>query len=351
MQHNLTARQLLTDALNGETPVITPLSCGSWMTGDPYTDDLYADPWKRLYDRGLGLSHHCQVTRHIEHGVEETVKEENRDGNLFIIREKRTPVGNLRHVRKNGWVTEHWIKTRKDYRVMTWIVENTEQISCYEEYSKELARLGELGVVVILASRTPIMSINVDWAGLEQFCMDIALQIEELYELYEAGKKFFLEETRLIAGGPGRFVKWPENLTSSMLGPERYDELLTPVYEEAVPIMEEAGKRVMVHYDGALSGVADRIAAAPVHIIESLTEPPEGDMSYDGCRKVWPDKTFWGNINQGIHSLPESGIRRAIMDRRRRAGKTAFAFEAYETLPVNWADTFPVILDTLQAMD
>ena len=70
------------------------------------------------------------------------------------------------------------------------------------------------------------MSINVDWAGTQQFCLDVAMEVPELFDLYEARKKLILEEFRLIAEGPGRFVKIWENLTISMLGPKRYEELL-----------------------------------------------------------------------------------------------------------------------------
>ena len=347
----MTTRQLLTDALNGHTPARTPLSCGSWMPGDPYSDDLFADKWKCLYDQGLGFSHHCQIIRQIEHGVKETVERQEKNGDLYAIQKKGTPLGTLQQVEKNGWVIEHWIKTHHDYKIMKWIVENTEQTTCYEEYEKQLQRIADYGIIIIFASRTPAKSINVDWAGTETFCMDIALQVPELYELYEARKKFFFEEARLIAAGPGRFVKWPENLSAAMLGPQRYDELLAPVYKEAIPIMEQGRKRVMVHYDGTLAAVADRIALAPFHILESLTEPIEGDMMYDQCRKAWPDKTFWGNINQGVFALPEPELRQAIIDKRHRAGKKAFAFEVYENLPANWEETIPIILDTLCALD
>jgi len=151
--------------------------------------------------------------------------------------------------------------------------------------------LGDWRLAVIRASRTPVMMINVDWAGTQQFCLDVAMEIPELFELYEARKKLFLKETELIAKGLGQFVKWLENLTISMLGPQRYGDLLVSVYNKAVPILDKAGKRVMVHYDGALSVIADQIVAAPFHMIESLTEPPEGNMMYDKCRAAWPLKS------------------------------------------------------------
>jgi hypothetical protein len=191
----------------------------------------------------------------------------------------------------------------------------------------------------------------VDWAGTQQFCLDVAMGVDELFELYEAQKELFLEETRLIAEGPGEFVKWFENLTISMLGPQRYDDLLVSVYEEAIPMLEAAGKRVMVHYDGALSVIRDEIARAPFHIIESLTEPPEGDMTYDECRSAWPDKAFWGNINVDLYYRSEDELRDAVIAMRKRAGKRAFAFEISEDLPRNWRESIPVVLETLETLD
>jgi hypothetical protein len=146
-------------------------------------------------------------------------------------------------------------------------------------------------------------------------------------------------------------VKWFENLTISMLGPRRYGDLLVPVYDEAVPILERGDKRVMVHYDGALQVIADQIAAAPFHMIESLTEPPEGNMLYDVCRAAWPDKVFWANINVDLFSGPTEGLRQAVIDKRRRAGKKAFAFEISEDLPANWRETVPIVLETLKELE
>jgi hypothetical protein len=194
------------------------------------------------------------------------------------------------------------------------------------------------------------MSINVDWAGTQQFCLDVALELDELMALYEAEKKLFLEETRLIAEGPGRFVKWFENLTIGMLGPQRYRDLLVSVYDEAVPILDQAGKRVMVHYDGALSVIADDIAEAPFHMVESLTEPPEGDMHYDECRAAWPDKVLWANVNVELYHLPETELRETLVAKRERAGKRAFAFEISEDWPDNWETCVPVMVDALREL-
>jgi hypothetical protein len=340
-------------ALDGQVPEKTPLTFYSWMvTGD--CDDknvlLFSDPWKRLCDMGLGICHHCRIIKEIQHGVTNSIETQHAGNDVIEIHTKETPVGSLRQVFKNGWHLEYWIKTPQDYKILTWVMNNTELVCSPDVYEKTQSMLGQQGIAVILASRTPVMSINIDWVGTEQFCMDLVSELPELFELYEVRKKLFLEETKLIAQSPGKYVKWLENLTVSMLGPSRYGTLLMPIYKQCVPILESSGKRVMVHYDGALSVIADQIANAPFHIIDSLTEPPEGDMTYEQCRKAWPDKVFWANINVDLFHQPESKLRQAVIDKRNRAGKRGLAFEISEDMPANAQSSIPIVLDTLKQL-
>jgi len=340
------ARERLAAALEGGTPDRTPYSIYSWMMNREAEKDKSA--WERVLDQGLALCHHCSTVQHIEHGVTSSVTEEKRGNDTFTIHKRETAVGTLQMVRRNGWHHEDWIKTPGDYAIRQWMIENTELTPNYQAYEEADAFVGDRGVPVVCGSRTPAMSINVDWAGTERFCMDLALEVPELYALYEAQKTLFLEETRLLAEGPGRFVKWFENLTISMLGPTRYAQLLLSVYDQAVPLLEQGGKRVMVHYDGGLRVIADQIAAAPFHMIESLTEAPEGDMTYRECRDAWPDKVLWGNINVDLYYGSMSRLREEVVAKRDRAGKRGFAFEVSEDLPKGWENSIPVVLETLE---
>jgi hypothetical protein len=350
----MSTRENIITALNGDTPNVTPLTFYSWMvTMDKKEKEplLFEDQWKRLYDMGLGICHHVRVIKEVQHGVKDRVETQRVGTDTIETHIKETPVGTIRQSFKNGWHHEYWIKSPQDYKVMSWIMDNTELVPCYEEFHRGEDLVGDHGLAVMLASRTPAMSINVDWAGTEQFCMDVALEVPEMMELYEARKKLFVQEAELIAKGPGRFVKWLENLTISMLGPKKYGQLLMPIYEECVPIYEAANKRVMVHYDGALSVIKDQIAKAPFHMIESLTEAPEGDMPYDQCREAWPDKVFWANINVDLYAQPAEVLAKAVIDKRRRAGKRGLVFGISEDMPANYAESVPVVLKTLKEMD
>ena len=357
----MTHRENLLAVLDGKTPERTVLTAFEWVMERAITlDDIAAriasPDWRALLDRGLLITHHCDILEAVEHGVVNTTEEKIEHGENICIMRKKTPVGELRKVTRNGWHSEDWIKEPEDYLVWKWIAENTEILPRYERYAKAEAVLGEHGVIMLTGSgnwlhRSPAMKINVDIAGTQQFCMDVAQEVPELFELYEVLKKQFLLEQRMIAAGPGAYVKWCENLTISMLGPDRFEDLLVTVYREAVPILEAAGKRVFVHYDGALRCIADQIAAAPFHGIDSLTEPVEGDMTYDECRAAWPDLTFLANINVDLYSQPAEKLREAVIEKRRRAGKHAFAFEISEDLPANWKQSIPVVLDALAELD
>ena len=352
-----TPRELLTTFLEGGTPERTPYSIYQWFFEDPRYP---IEAWKPLLERGLGISTGCATVKRIEHGVINDSDTWLEGSSRYIRLRKETPVGTLQQITVYptgpdagilGWTKEEWIKTPADYKIRQWIIEHTELIPQYEAFEIAEAGIGSQGVVIVEGSRTPAMSICVDWAGTERFCLDIGEEVEELFALYEAQKKLFIEETRLIAAGPGRFVRWLENLTISTLGTKRYENFLLNIYQEAVPFLEAAGKRVMVHYDGELKVIRNQIAKAPFHMIESLTEPPEGNMTYDECRLAWPEKGFWGNINVELYGRSPEELAEQVIAKRERAGKRALAFEISEDVPANWRESVPVVLETLESLD
>jgi hypothetical protein len=340
----MTTRERLFTALTGGTPDRTPFTfIDRWMG-----TDMDAPAWRRLMDQGLGVVCDVKCVRAIEHGVRDTHETLIRDGVTCACHTRHTPVGSIHEMHTNGWKTDYFVKEPRDYKVLQWIVEHTELVADYDPQRQADARAGSFGVAPVVGSRSPMLGINVEWTGAEQFALDLAQETPELFELFHARRRLFLEETRLIARGPGDFVKWIENLMASLMGPRRYRDWVVSVYRDAVPILEAAGKRVFVHYDGVLSVLRDEIADAPFHGIESLTEPPEGDMMYDECRAAWPDKVFWANLNLGCYSLPPDQLRAEVRAKLARAGRRGVVLGMSEDLPGNWQQTIPVILDELQ---
>lgn len=343
----MTTRENLIAVFDGETPERTPFYTYHW-----FGHDFLRAGRPDLFEKGMGWKEHCYCVNYKEHGVETEIEEVTKGRDVYKITRKKTPVGSIQKVQRNGWHHEDWIKEPEDYDVRRWIVENTELVPNWDKYYECEERMGDTGVTVMLSdetnARSPLMSINIDYAGTEQFCMDMGEELEELLALYEAQMKQFEEEMKLFAQGPGKYVKLFENLSIDMLGPNRYRDYLVPAYKKAMEILEPAGKRLMVHYDGQLQIIKDQIAAAPFNMVESLTEPPEGNMMYDECREAWQDKTLLCHINLDLYNRSDEVMREAVRGKRERLGKKATAFSISEALPPNWETKVEIILDELE---
>lgn len=343
----MTPRERITAVLNGEAPDRTPFSIYGWFFQDRWDQPEICD----LSARGLVRQEHVRTYHLIEHEVRREHERREQGADVFDVHHLHTPVGSLRMVRRNGWHHEDWIKTPADYRIRRWIVEHTEVAPAPEPFDIAEQAVGDGGVTTVDLSRSPMMSINIDWAGTQQFSLDLAEGVDELMELFEAQKALFLAEARQVASGPGRFVKVFENLTIGMLGPQRYRDHLLSVYREAFPLLRAADKRVFVHYDGALAAIRDDIAQASFDGIESIHEPPEGDLTLDACRAAWPDKVLWAGVNLHLFDLPLDALKQEIAAKRERAGKAGVAFEISEDLPAKWAIGIPAVLETLEQLD
>jgi len=83
--------------------------------------------------------------------------------------------------------------------------------------------------------------------------------------------------------------------------------------------------------------------------LESLTEPPEGDLTLAQARAALPDKVFWANINVGVYALPPADLRRWVREHVQATAPDGhgLAFEISEDLPPNWREAIPVVLESL----
>jgi hypothetical protein len=74
-------------------------------------------------------------------------------------------------------------------------------------------------------------------------------------------------------------------------------------------------------------------------------------MTYDECRRLWPDLVFWANINVDLYYRPAEELSQAVASKRERAGKRGLAFEISEDLPTTWQESIPIVLQTLRELE
>ena len=104
----------------------------------------------------------------------------------------------------------------------------------------------------------------------------------------------------------------------------------------------------MVHYDGKLRVIAGDIAGLPLDI-DSLTPPPEGDMSVGAARAAWPDKFLWLHPPLGWYRLPRKQLVERIRQMVGDAGPRRYCLMISEDVPPDWQVTLPAVLEALAA--
>ncbi|MEI6972003.1 MAG: hypothetical protein WCL44_10860 [bacterium] len=339
----MTPRDNLIAALDGRRPERIPYTINQeFVTGDP--------AWERLFESGLCPIPYVHTVREEMTGVErvvEPVRWQGQHARRVIL---RTPMGDISQIEVNGWVQEYYLKSPADYRAMAHIVRNTRLTLDPAGFEAAERQVGDRGLALVGVGRSPMQTILVDFAGLEAFSYHMADGFPELFELAEALEAQLLERCRLTAAGPGRFISLLENFTAESWGAARFRQYHLPVYAKLLPIFAAAGKRVFPHCDGQLDCVAEALAGTEFAGIESLTEPPEGDMTLMRARGAFRDKVFWANINVGVYALPMEEFRRWVRERVQAAAPDGcgLVFEISEDLPANWREAIPVALEVLR---
>lgn len=338
-------RARICSVLEGQAPDRIPLGI--------YEEFVDRDPlWSDLVSRGLTVISEAPTFREVRSGLEIVRRREpwrDEEGERLIY---HTSVGEISQFSVRGWVQEYFLRTPKDYRVMTHIVKNTRVQASPELFLAKQREAGDAGFTFHCLGRSPMQTMLVDYAGLEQFSYHLGEGFPELFELYEALTELLLQRCRVAAAGPGRYVSLLENLTAEQCGPRRFARYHLPVYAKMLPIMHAGGKKVYAHFDGQLACLAGLIAETDLDGIESLTGPPEGDMTYAQARAAWPDKVFWGNINVGAYDLPPDLLRRRVSELARQAApdRRNLILEVSEDLPVQWRESLPIVLEALESV-
>ena len=340
----MTNRERLIAALEGERPDIIPLTINEqFVQENPSTE------WEKLYKMGLCMIPYLSTVQEYTSNVEYLKKTEMWKGQLAERHIIKTPAGEISQVLLNGWVQEFYLKTPEDYRVMEYIIRNTQMELSPQSFIDTEKELGDNGITLIGMGRTPMQTIMIDYVGLEEFAFHLADGFPELFSLQEALMDRLMERCRLIAKGPGRYVSLLENLTSECWGPERFAQYHMPVYEKIIPILHSGEKKVYAHCDGNLNCLARLLNQTGIDGIESITPPPEGDMTYEEARKAMPGKMFWANINVSNYSLPSVELRKKVIEFMHQASPDGrnLAFEISEDCPPNWSESIPIVLETL----
>ncbi len=336
-------RKRLHDASEGQ-PITAPV----FAVYDWFVEHRSID-WPSLFALGLGQIMHADVIKYerphlrIEEKRSMASGVERRD--VWWI----TDIGKLHEYYIGEWRQEHLIKEPRDYAILQRALTGAVITASMEQFLRKDSVAGGNGITIAQLDRTPLQQIQIDYAGLEHFSMDLAVEQPELMELLELMNEQKLEEFRVVKKLPIEHIKLWENLSIETIGPLRYRQHLVPIYEKILDVLEGSGKKLQVHYDGKLQDISADIARLRFDGIDSLTPAPEGDMPIAEARRLWPGKFLWLHPSLSYYHKEKSELQHTFREMVRQAGPSRYCMMISEDVPPNWEQTVPWILEALNS--
>jgi uroporphyrinogen-III decarboxylase len=170
--------------------------------------------------------------------------------------------------------------------------------------------------------------------GMERFSFDYYQQRDLFDSLHNTMLKRYEELFAFAVEAPVDLLLFGDNITSDVVGEERYRNYCMPVYKRLKGLAGGTGKKLGVHMDGRLARLTEAIAESEFDIVEALTPPPMGDISVKEAREVWPDKALWINFTSSVHLEKSEVIEAHTKQLLEEAGsKRGFAIGVTEDAP------------------
>ena len=331
----MNVKERILTAMHWGEPDRVPLTVYEWMLPRGTTERL-------LREHGVGLIVRFPPQR-IEHrNVEILTREYQEQGKKLIRRTIRTPVGEVWQTLEpdpaygtSNWIQEHFIKSPDDYRVIESYYRDAIYHDNFDAIREAQRRVGGDGIVLVRVAKSPIQEMLYQLMGYEQFAIDYHERRAAFDSLHAVMAKRYEELYDLAARSPVEILQLGDNLSSDVVGKDRYRNYLMPEYRKIMALLTGTGKKLAVHMDGRLQSLVDEIAAAEFDIVEAMTPPPMGDVSVREARRRWPNKALWINFTSSMHIEPPAVIEAHTRELLAEAGgKRGFGISVTEDAPV-----------------
>jgi hypothetical protein len=182
---------------------------------------------------------------------------------------------------ESWFITSFPIKSREDYKIFAFIVENMPLEPNYEAIQAEIDLLGEDGLSLPQISPflcTPFQSLLDNFVGPQQLYLDLADYPDEVETLLAAMAEKAVKAVDIAAESPAEaFISW-ETSSTQYISPKYFSRYILPEFNHWGEILHAAGKLLVHHACGHLKAILPMLAAGNADAIESVTPPPTGNV-------------------------------------------------------------------------
>ena len=289
-----------------------------------------------------------------------TIHYRGEDGVLRQRRVWQTPKGSLSEVYRVlpddpripeqllPWYEEYLFKGREDYARLELMIRSRRYYPCYEAFSRAQSETGGdvfLKPSVGATGYSPLMEIIYTIMGLERFSIEWHIHRDKVMHLYETLVEDHRKFYPLVAESPALLVNYCGNVSTEIIGLDRFEKYIVPHYNELADLLHERGKLLAVHLDRNNKSFATTIAESRIDCIEAFTPFPNSDMSVAEARAAWPDKILWINFPSATHLTDTATIEETTRQILREAAPgNRFLIGITEAVPTDrWQASFRAI--------
>jgi hypothetical protein len=315
-----------------------------------------AEVWNILGQNRMGLLRWCWPHRAEPHHTrfEETPIE--KDGRRGLRITLHTPKGNLtcekfyEPVYNSAATAKHFVQDIQDYDIVDAYLEDSAIVFDPSSYRKALKELGENGLPLLAVDRTAWQQLWVQWVGIEDLSYHFAEHEDRLMRtvgLLEKRERAIMDCACKMCP---EFVDIPDNITASMIGPEKFQRFCIPIYRELSERLAETGALAFCHMDGNLKPLWDKIGQSGLGGLDSMSPPPDNDTSVGEAHAMWPNMRICINFPSSVHLMAPERIRKHTREILSQGGNTGrLSIDLSENVPPTvWRTSLPVIADEIE---
>ena len=257
-----------------------------------------------------------------------------------------TPFGELEETMLVGsssdWREKYIFNDSNDYNAIKFLLNDIQYIPCFDLFLHDDSIYGDQGLARPDSEKSPMFQIMYDIMGLMNFAVEWLEHQNKVLELYEILMNKRKEKLKIIADSPAQYAVIDGNLVMNVIGKERFNAFYIPAITEACNFLHAYNKVTGVHLDGNNRDFIKPFADLPVDMIESLTPPPDCDLSIEEALKVWPEKCFMVNFPSSLHLGGQEVVKSAALEMLSQAkGSNRVIIGIFEDVPRN--DTIPML--------
>lgn len=266
-----------------------------------------ASLWELLRDLGVGIAgfgawdisfyrlehRDVEVTKTIEDST--TITRYQTPYGTLTCRDRMA--AELKNAAGDAARIEFPFKDANDYDALQYLIEHTQVVENFDAYGKFVEAIGGDGVALPFTGHLPAHNLMINYMGYQTFYYELHDHPGRLEALIQALTEQQRQILRLATECPATAIEVGGNYDEHMTPPPIFDTFFAPFYREVRPLLESHDKILVVHGDGEMRRLLERLMACGVQVVEALTPKPMTTIDVAATRRLWQDRVcMWGGL-------------------------------------------------------